>query len=206
MRKPATLAVLWTSLALSGCLTSAGGALSPLELQAPAGPPEIEYTVGDFEFTLEGGKMVTSNKMGRELSNAIFERWKKRGYISGFSYVPSGEFTGKTPYQMTLSGSQYGDSSVAAQLLSGLTLLILPYTVDSKYDIQYTLEDTRTGARHSAAVADSYHTTVELFLFLAAPVSLRGADQTWTAMGDHIYQQLREQGAFEEQPVAGAGP
>ena len=193
--------LLASSLATWGCITTAGGALQPIKPPLPAAKPRIEQTVGDFEFTLEGGKMVTSNKAGRLLNDEILKRWKKKGYVEESAYVESSRFTGKADYNLTLSGSQYGNSSIAMQILSGLTLLILPYTVDTKYDIQYTIENRRTGQRFSASVADSYHTTIELLLFVAAPVAMRGADRTWNAMADHLYEQLRAQGAFDPAAV-----
>jgi hypothetical protein len=130
------------------------------------------------------------------LSDAIFEIWKKKGYVSDFTYVGDSGFTNQSEHRLTLSGSQYGDSSIAAQILSGLTLLVIPYTVDTKFDIQYVYENTRTGARCSAEVVDSYHTTVELLLILAAPFSTMGAKNTIGAMGDHIYDQLHRECGF----------
>jgi hypothetical protein len=123
--------------------------------------------------------------------------WKKKGYIEDSKYVESKQFTGTADYNLTLSGSQYGNSSIAMQVLSGATLFIFPYSVDTKYDVQYTIENPKTGQRYSASVADSYGTTVELLLFLAAPFSMIGASHTWDAMADHLYDQLRSQGAFD---------
>ena len=185
-----------SSLGATGCITVAGGKLEPIETTTPNNPAAIEYVVGDFEFTLEGGKMATSNKAGRALSNAIFTTWQKKGYISDFKYVGDSGFTNQSEHRLTLSGSQYGDSSIVAQIFSGLTLFVIPYTVDTKYDIQYVYENTRTGARCSAEVVDSYHTTVELLLFLAAPISTRGINKTMGSMGDHIYDQLRRECGF----------
>jgi hypothetical protein len=74
--------------------------------------------------------------------------------------------------------------------------LILPYTVDSRYDVQFTLENVSTGEKYSAAVEDSYHTTIELLLILALPFSGRGMNATMEAMADHLYFQLQEKGAF----------
>jgi hypothetical protein len=180
----------------TGCITIAGGVLPPIEPTAPSAPATVEDTVGDFSFTLEGGKMVTDNKQGRLLNDEILARWKKQAYISEHEYVPSSEFTGKADYNLTLSGSQYGESSIAMQLLSGFTLLLLPYSVDTRYDIQYTLEDVKTGRKFSAAVEDNYKTWIELLLFVAIPFSMGGASRTWDNMADHLYEQLRAQGAF----------
>lgn len=180
----------------TGCVTLAGDQLEAIEPPPTASSGMLEYTVGNFEFTLEGGKMVSSNKMGRTLSDELLQRWKDQGYIEDFAYVPSSRFSGDADYNLTLSGSQYGESSIAMQLLSGLTLLVLPYSVDTKYDIQYTLENGRTGDRFSAGVAESYETWVELLLVLAAPVSTRGMSDTMDRMSLHLYEQLRVQDAF----------
>ena len=139
-----------------GCITIAGGKLPPIQPAAPSAPGTLEETVGDFSFTLEGGKMITSNKAGRMLNDELLERWKKRGYIAEHANVPSSQFTGKADYNLTLSGSQYGESWIALQIVSGLTLFLIPHSVNSRFDIQYTLEDVKTGAKYSAGVEDSY--------------------------------------------------
>jgi len=180
----------------TGCITIAGGGLPAIHPTAPSVRATVEETVGDFSFTLVGGKLVTSNKAGRLLNDQLLSRWKKQGYIAEHAYVPASQFTGKADYNLTLSGSQYGESSIAMQILSGLTLLLIPYSVDTRFDIQYTLENVKTGAKFSAAVEDSYATWSELLLFVAAPFSMRGASKTWNNMGDHLYEQLRAQGAF----------
>lgn len=187
-----------------GCITRSGGNLPPITPRVGTLKPVVEQTVGDFEFSLEGGKMVTSNKAGRLLNDEILKRWEKKGYIAQHSYVPSSEFTNRADYNLTLSGSQYGDSSIAGQILSGLTLLIIPYTVNTSYDIQYVFENVRTGQRYSASVEDSVHTTVELLLFLVFPISGRGQAETMDAMADHLYQQLVEKGAFSREVEVGS--
>lgn len=197
-------AVVAIAVSTTGCITTAGGNLPPLAPHVAAVRPELEQTVGDFAFTLEGGKMVTSNKAGRMLNDEILRRWMERGYISGHRYVESSQFTGKADCNLTLSGSQYGESSIGMQILSGLTLLLIPYTVNTKFDVQYVLENVKTGEKFSAAVEDSYDTTVELLLFLAAPIATRGQSKTMDAIADHVYDQLRRKGAFEATKSGGA--
>lgn len=194
------LLVVWGT----GCITTAGKNLEAISPPPPAETQTVDQTVGDFEFTLEGGKMVTSNKAGRILNDEILKRWKKQGYIADFTYVANGAFTGNADYNLTLSGSQYGESSIVAQIFSGLTLLLIPYTVNTRYDIQYTLENVKTGDQYSASVEDSYRTIIELLLFLAAPFAGSGASETFDRMGDHLYEQLRTQGAFDAPNAAGS--
>ncbi len=192
----ANLLLLLVVASSTGCITIAGGQLPAIQPTPPSVRATVEETIGDFQFTLEGGKMITSNKAGRLLNDEILSRWKKRGYIAEHTYVPSSQFTGKADYNLTLSGSQYGDSSIIMQILSGLTLYLIPHSVETWYDIQYTLENVKTGAKLSAAVEDSHATWFELFLIVASPFSMRGVSKTWDSMADHLYEQLHGQGAF----------
>ena len=198
--------VVVLSLLASGCITRAGGGLAPIEVE-PAGPPvSIEQTVGDFAFTLEGGKLVSSQRIGRLLNQQMLGRWKKQGLIADESFVESSRFSGKADYNLTLGGRQFGDSNVALQVLSGLTLFLIPYTVDTRMDLRFTLEDVKTGVKYDAAVSDSYRTTVELFLMFAAPVATRGQQKTINAMADHLYHQLQQAGAFSGRGSVPATP
>jgi len=196
MHRTLAVGLLLLVASSAGCIRIAGEGLSAIQPTAPSVAATVEETVGDFSFTLEGGKMVTDNKAGRLLNDELLSRWKKRGYIAEHVYVPSSQFTGNADYNLTLSGSQYGESSVAMQIVSGLTLFLIPHSVDTRFDIQYTLENVKTGAKFSAAVEDGYATWFELLLFVAAPFSTQGASTTWNNMADHLYEQLQTQGAF----------
>lgn len=193
------------SVLCSGCLTTAGGHLPPISPEKPEAQLSLQSTVGDFSMTLEGGKLVTSETMGRRLNDQLLRVWKKKGYITEYTNVDKGAFSAEVPNHVTLSGSQYGTSSVVMQVLSGLTLTLIPYTVDTSWDIQYTLEDARKGTRYSAGVEDSSWTIVDLLLLPILPWSFRGQQETFERMAEHLYQQLHEQGAFRSD-AAGAGP
>lgn len=197
LRWAGTSGLLIALLLGSGCVyTTAGTKLGPVTPPQPASKPIVEYTVGDFSFTLEGGKMVTSNYVGRLLIAGILDEWKNRGYIAEARYVEAGAFTPDAEYQLTLSGSQYGESSIVMQVLSGLTLTLIPYTVTQQYDLQVALVDAKTGAKHSAAVRESNKSYVELFLLFALPVSIHNQHELNARMGDHLYSQLVGRGAF----------
>jgi len=195
------------SLCASGCAyTTVGSKLGPITPPRPDFQPSVEHTVGDFSFTLEGGKMVTSNFVGRTLNESIMGSWKDHGYIRDAKSVESGAFSGKADYQVTLSGSQYGESSVAMQLLCGLTLFLVPYTVTQSYDIQYTLQDVAAAKTYSASVQESNKTYVELFLLVTLPFAARNQNAMLARMGDHLYDQLYRQGAFRRTAAAAALP
>ena len=190
---------LWLVLSATGCITISGKQLPPLEaaITAPTNEPTIQETVGNFSFHLDGGKMITSNKAGRVINQEILRIWKKKGYIASSEYVKSSGFTGQAAYNLTLSGSLYGKSSIAMQILSGLTLFVIPYSIEQKFDIQYTLEDVRSKQKYGAAVEESYTQWSELFLIFALPWSAKGSSAAYEAMADHLYDQLRSEGAFD---------
>ena len=183
--------------ALTGCITVAGDHLDDVTPAPGAVAPSIEQTVGDFSFHLDGGKMVTSNKMGRALNDEILKRWIAAGWISGQTYVASGAFSGAAGYELTLSGNQEGESSVALQVLSGLTLTVIPYSVDSRMELRYSLRNAGTGCVFAASVMDSYDTIVGILLLPVSPFAQGGRERTFDRIAHHVYAQLASQGAFE---------
>ena len=196
--------LLLTICLISGCAyMTEGTKLGPITPPSSSFQPMIEHSVGDFAFTLEGGKMVTSNYEGKLLNEQILNKWKDSKYIRDYKYVESSAFTGKADYNLTLSGSQYGESSIGMQILSGLTLTLIPYTVTQNYDIQYTLADVKTGKKYTGSIEESNKGYVELFLIFAFPFGVHNQQEMFKRMGDHLYNQLYQQGAF--QPTTGAG-
>lgn len=187
-------------VALSGCVTVAGNGLHDVEQRSAPEVPHVEQTVGNYSFHLDGGKMITSNKAGRILNDEILGRWKKWHYITDHVYVPSSKFTGTSEYEVTLSGTQTGDSSIFLQIVSGLTLCVLPYYVDTRLHVAYDLHNRRTGATYHAEVDDSYNTVISLLLLPASPFAQGGRSKTLDRIAGNLYEQLAKQGAF-----AGAG-
>lgn len=183
---------------VSGCTyMTKGTQLGPINPPANSVQPMIEHTVGDFALTLEGGKMVTSNYAGKILNENILNKWKERKYIREHEYVETSAFTGKAGYNLTLSGSQYGDSSIGMQILSGLTLTLIPHTVTNNYDIQYTLTDVKTGKKYTGSIEESNKGYIQLFLLFAFPFGVHNQQEMFERMGDHLYNQLYQQGAFQ---------
>ena len=148
--------------------------------------------------------MITSNKAGRNLNKVILDRWQKRGVIAQEIYVESSGFTGNAEYNLTLSGHQEGDSSAVMQFLSGLTLFVLPYSVNTKFDLVYTLEHVKTHRRFEARASDSFRMIIELLLLPITPFAMGGATQTYNRLADHLYDQLAAQGAFDTARVNNA--
>jgi hypothetical protein len=187
-----------TGLLLTGCITMAGNTLPDLAPSAGTLRPAVEQTVGAFSYHLDGGKLITSNKMGRELNAEIFGRWEKSGFISGYKYVKSSQFSDASKYRITLSGHQEGESNVLLQIISGLTLTAIPYSVDFQMDLRYSLEASDSGCVFDASVSDSYSTVIGLLLLPISPFAQGGRNRTFDRIANHLYDQLASQGAFEQ--------
>jgi hypothetical protein len=185
-------------LPMFGCITIGGNQLDDVSPSAGALSPPVEQTVGDFSFHLDGGKMVTSNKMGRLLNDEILNRWQKSGFIAGHRYVKSSEFSDSSVYRVTLSGHQEGESSIFLQIISGLTLLVIPYYVDTEFDLRFSVENAETGCVFEARVTDSYNTIASLLFLPITFFAQGGARRTFDRIASNFYLQLAEQGAFDE--------
>jgi len=191
------VALLVIALLESGCAYVTEGTLGPISPPANTKQSFIEHTVGDFAYTLEGGKLVTSNVAGLLINESVLDAWTDRDYIRDHEAVDAGEFTGKADYNLTLTGSQYGESSIGMQILCGLTVFLIPYSVTQHYDIQYTLTDVKTGKNYTGSVEESNKAYVELFLLFALPFSAHNEQTMFERIGDHLYNQLYQQGAFQ---------
>jgi len=161
--------------------------------------------VGEFTFLLGSGTPQSSLFDGELLGGELMGVWKQRGYIRGAQLVEGGAFSPTSDYRLTLNGSLRGDTSFWLELLNALTLTLLPYTVTHHYNLQYVLENVRTGQAYEASVQESDETWVEGLLVFALPFAQRGHEETVERMADHLYEQLARQRAFEggEEPMCG---
>ena len=184
---------------MTGCITTAGNHLIDVTPIPGNVRPPLEQTVGDFSFNLDGGKMVTSNKMGRELNDEILGRWEKSGLIADHKYVKSSEFSESSVFRLTLSGHQEGESSIFLQTISGLTLTLIPYSVNSKMDLSYSLRNAESGCVFNAIASDSFNTIIGLLLLPISPFTQGGRTRTYDRIANNLYSQLATQGAFQEQ-------
>jgi hypothetical protein len=180
----------------TGCITIAGNNLSDVEPQPSETLSGVEQTVGDFSFHLDGGKMVTSNKLGRIVNDEVLNRWVELGFTESHRYVKSSQFTEASSYQITLQGHQEGESSIFLQVISGLTLTVIPYYVDTRMEIIYSVHHSPSGCTYAASVSDSYNTIVGLLMLPLSPFGQSGRARTFDRIAKTLYEQLDSEGAF----------
>jgi hypothetical protein len=195
-RRPSPALALVCAVAVSGCLMVGRAApLPPPRPAPPAGPP-VEYTLGEFTFRMNEGEPKPSYFDARLLGAAIFDEWERQGYVSDVERVDANDFSPDAAYHITFSGSVQAASSFWAELLNALTLLMVPYSVTSLYDVQMTVQPTTGGAPYVAHAQTSDKTWIGLLLVFGFPFAERGHDEEMTRVANELYTDLQAQGAF----------
>jgi hypothetical protein len=198
------LAVLACAVASTGCLHLSKNLLEPIDVPPPAHRPFVEYQISpDFTFGTPGGgyiKLATGTKIGRGIMNRLLKRWAKAGYISGFAYVnpKQGDFTPASELRLILDGSVTAESSVALQIVSGLTLLVIPAYGEITYDLIFEgLRTDRGDCRFEAAAKDGIDEWIQILLLPALPFAPVADARTDARLSRHLFSQLEGQGAFD---------
>ena len=94
--------------------------------------------------------------------------------------------------------TQEGQSSIGLQILSGLTLFLIPYTVNTEYVVEYTLRHVQTGCTFSHNQEADFHTLVGWVVAPFVFVSQNGVRETMNNLANALYAGLADTGAFEE--------
>lgn len=192
---------LLLSLASVGCLTTGGKQLTEITTPVPGYQPSIACSVSpEFAFHLDGGKLVSSNKMGNEINEAVMDRWRDKGLVRSYVFARPGTSPTSAEYSLVLSGMQDGNSSVALQIISGLTLFVIPYYVDTRYSLEYALVEKSTGRTFKASANNEFFTLVSLLLLPISPFAQGARQRALVRIADHVYRDLHAQGAFQTAP------
>ncbi len=164
-------------------------------------PPSIETAVTDFNAHLDGGKLVSSHAQGRLQFSQMTRRWQKRGAISGAEFRRDEDWTGESDSYVVMSGRQVGRSSIALQILSGLTLTLIPYYVDTTSELEFKRQDAATGEVTAAHAKMRTYQLVSLLFLPFAPFSLAGDIRQANMLADSVYCQLwRGEGCESAEP------
>lgn len=193
-RLPTLVAVLVSACAASGCLVVGRADPPPPPPVAPATAPRMEYALGEFVFRMNDGDPKPSYFDGRLLGAAIFETWEERGYVSDVEHVDPDEFSPEATYHVTITGNVHAHTSFWAELLNVLTLLTVPYSVVTRYDVQLMVERADGGPAYLAQAQTVDETWVGLLLIPGFPFAERGFNEETARLADTLYAELQAQG------------
>ncbi len=176
--KTLLLLVAALMLATTGCaITRAGGRLEPIEVVPAAIKPTVECRADAPDWHL-----------------GILRLWKANGYIE--DYKVSSSLTRTADYVVFVAAQKNDEYGRLMAFISAVTFTAVPFSGTEHYFVHYTLENVRTEERYSASVADSVHYKTSVLLAPATPWTEKGSGATFEAMADHLYQQLKDAGAF----------
>ncbi|MFT4840258.1 MAG: hypothetical protein ACI90M_000713 [Candidatus Azotimanducaceae bacterium] len=187
-------------LVLPGCLTFSGDKLAEIDPPAAIGSHSFETGFRDFNYSLDGGALHSSAHMADKINGKLMRSWVRHGYALAFVQRGRSPSTGGSDYTLTLTGNLDGESSVVLQVISGLTLLIIPNTIDAHAFLVFELKRTRDEAVFKATVAEDVNQVTWLPFILGLPWMNAGINHAIDKMALHAYQQFVAQGAFESAP------
>jgi hypothetical protein len=187
-------------LAFQSCVTWSGDKLADIDAPAAMGCYFIESSFRDFDYTLDGGALHSSASMADKINNGIERCWVRHGYAKTFVHRGRSPGTGRAEYTLTLTGNVDGKSSVVLQVISGLTLLLIPHTINARTYLTFELKRERDGATFKASAAEDVHQITWLPLIVGLPWMNAGVNSALDKVALHIYQQFAAQGAFDAVP------
>jgi len=178
-------------------MTFAGDNLEVLATINPKVSPMIEYTIGDdFDYSVDGGALSSSVTMGKRLSTGILGSWKNNNYVSNFHYANRGRFDKSGEYTLILEGRLDGESNIILQILSSLTLFVIPFDIDASANLTFKLENTITGEKYVSKSYETINQTWWIVFLPALPFMYAGENDLYERMSEHVYQDFVAQGAF----------
>jgi hypothetical protein len=197
------LIVALAGLSLSGCLTFYGGELPFQQLPAPGNlRPLISTEVGNIELLHNGRPdrrvpptRTTTSDYGESALVTVLDRWVAAGLIAGYGR-PS-KLPREPDYQLRISGTQSEDSSLAAAIVSSVTLYLYPVSQKIDSDWTFHLTNARTHQEFEVHARTSITIWTELVFLPLFPFSIGGEHKRNTALASYVYDELEFQGAWQ---------
>ena len=197
MRRTQLSFVVAVMICSPGCLSFSGDRLEEIDPPQARRAVSIESGFRDFLFQVDGGAISTSASIADKLNRDVLRRWQRRGYVSRFNQRGRKEFTDRPDFTLALSGSLDGRSNVFLQILSGLTLLVIPHYINAEAYFSYELTNTKTGQVYKADVEEDVLRVFWLPFIVGLQFMKVGESHAIDKVALHLYKQFAEQGAFD---------
>lgn len=172
------------------------------EITSPTGSYDIETAVTDFKAHLDGGKMATSHYFGRVEQSSIVNQWKSAGVVDTETFQKGETWSGSADYEVVLTGSQNGKSNIGMQVLSGLTLMIIPYAVDQNYEITIKRRDVKTGEVKTATAKYRYYQLVSILHLPFFPFILVSETKADQRVAASLWCQMSPEDCKSKEPAS----
>jgi hypothetical protein len=186
-------------VSLSGCVTVNEEMLRKVTISPPPNHQmTVEIKTGELIQKLNGeGQnrgVVSGTTVLDAISTSMMKRWQNKDLIS--DYASSGGLKKDPDYTITLSGIRNEDGSIAAAILGGLTLMIIPTTATLTYNLDVEFINNHNKKHYTVKAKNAVTTWMQIMLLPALPFSWMGSNNMLNDIADYSYDELRKQGAF----------
>lgn len=192
------------SILLVGCVTINEEMLRKVTIIPPQNPAmTVEIKSGELIQQFNGEGKSSGPLSGTTVMNAmakgIMIRWKDQDLIADYAFP--GELKKDPDYTAIFSGTRNEEGSIAMAILSGLTFMIIPTSSTLTYDLNLEFVNNNTQKHYFAKAKNAVTTWFDIFLLPALPFSMIGAINSNRDIADHLYDELRKQGAFSDSGI-----
>ena len=190
--------VLVSLFLLSGCMNFNHVNIPEVQNKKPKTKPTIGIKVGDFKQYCDGKldtrNIISNEKMGLNCLAGILTPWKDGKLIK--EYQPIEKYKNVPDYTLILNGSINEDSSTTLNIVSALTLFIIPSYTTASFNLSIVLINNETKKELKKSLKTSFTTWKDLIFLPVFPLFWIRMDNGLTARSMYLYHLLREQGAF----------
>jgi hypothetical protein len=190
--------LLVTIFLISGCMNFNHVDIPEVHNKEPKTKPAIGIKVGDFKQYCDGEidtrDIISNEKMGLNCLAGILNPWENGKLIKEFQAV--GKYKKLPDYTLMLNGSIDEDSSTTLNIVSALTLFIIPSYTTASFDLSFVLINNSTKEEFKKNLKTSFTVWKDLIFLPVFPFFWIRMDNRITDKSMFMYHQFNEEGAF----------
>ena len=190
--------LLVTMFLLAGCMNFNHVDIPEVHNKEPKTIPTIGIKVGDFKQYCDGEidtrNIISNEQMGLNCLAGMLAPWKNGELIK--EYQPIEKYKKIPDYTLVLNGFINEDSSTTLNIVSALTLFIIPSYITASFDLSFVLINNTTKEEYKNNLKTSFTTWKDLVFLPLFPLFWIRMDNRITDKSMYMYHLLNEQGAF----------
>ena len=192
------LLTVFTALLLSGCMNFNKFDIPDVTIDVPKSKPIIGLVVGNFKQYDNGSpissKIISNKDMGMNCMRGLLDPWKKNELIGDFA--PLEKLKKNPDYILTINGTIDENSSNALNIISLLTVFIVPAYQDVDFKLSFVLTDNKNGKDFEGNFDNAFTIWKNLIFLPVCPLFWVRMDRRIYKRSMFLYSKFAKQGAF----------
>ncbi|HJO93945.1 MAG TPA: hypothetical protein QF753_11130 [Victivallales bacterium] len=169
--------------------------------KVPITKPDIAVKVGDFKQYYNGKidtrGIISNKKMGENCIKGLLDPWMQDKFINNF--MSEKQYKKTADYTLVLNGKLHEKSSPTLNIISILTLFIVPSYVKTEFDLSLELTDNKTKQVYKQPFKASFTVWKDLIFLPLFPVFWIRMDNRRFDKSMYLYHNFIKQGTFNTQ-------